>query len=61
MLHQLLEIEMPPATATAILVLLAQTGSAQVDIRNTNSIFKASNFVETSTANVYPPTGSKYS
>lgn len=52
---------MPPATATAILVLLAQTGSAQVDIRNTNSIFKASNFVETSTANVYPPTGSKYS
>jgi hypothetical protein len=47
------------ATAAAILVLLAKTGSAEPEIINTNTTLKASSFVGTSTANRYPPNSSK--
>jgi hypothetical protein len=46
------------STAT-ILVLLAQAGYAQVGISNSIATLKASSFVGTSTADSYPPTGSK--
>lgn len=45
---------------TAVLALLMQIGSAQVDIINSNATYKASSFVGTSTANTYPPLSSKY-
>jgi hypothetical protein len=43
----------------AVLVLLAQAGYAQVGISNSIATLKASSFVGTSTANSYPPAGSK--
>lgn len=46
------------ATTSAILVLLAQSGFAQVDLVNTNTTLEASSFVGTSTGNSYPPAGS---
>jgi hypothetical protein len=46
-------------STAAIMVLLAQAGAAQVGISNNTATLKASSFVGTSTANSYPPTGSK--
>ena len=46
-------------SAVAIFVSLARVGYAQADFSNSTVTLKASKFAGTSTANSYPPTGSK--